>query len=91
MAEANTETITISKCPKCDAPHRYALEVRRSYIVAQLTSGNAPESRQREFTRLFTCPTKETDFQVSFALRETFLDQIETVSVVGPVKGPGAP
>jgi hypothetical protein len=88
MAEhAKTETITISRCPKCGGSHRYALEVRRSYVAAMLKDGVAPEPRRREFTRLFTCPTKESDFQVSFALRETFFDQIKTVSVVGPVKG----
>jgi len=86
-AESNGETITINKCPKCGQLHRYALDVRRSYIATLVFDPREHQSRKREFTRLFTCPTKESDFQASFALTETPDDLIETVSVVGPVKG----
>ena len=84
--EGNTETINISKCPKCGKSHRYDLAVRRSYISTLVFDPRAQESRKREFTRLFTCPTTETDFQVSFSLRESPMDEIKTVSVVGPAK-----
>lgn len=81
-----TETITISKCPKCGRSHRYALEVRRSYVSGIMP--DPPESiRQCEFTRLFTCLIKESDFQASFALKESPSDKIKMVSVAGLAQG----
>jgi len=55
------------KCPKCKKTYRYELDVRRSWVMELYTTSSG-QTTYRKFTRLFTCPEDETDFEVSFSL-----------------------
>lgn len=82
----HTEYLEIPICPKCNTNHRYKLSVKRSMVFKMLTSSQLSESRsygKRTFTRFFTCPIKNEEFQAKFSLRETSSDKIEYVSVIG--------
>jgi Zn-finger nucleic acid-binding protein len=80
----NTEHIDISPCPKCKGKHRYRLDVERALVMKMSTQADFNERpRQVKFTRFFTCPTKNEEFQASFTLTDTSSDRIERVRVVG--------
>lgn len=80
----NMEHIDISTCPKCKGGHRYRLDVERALVMKMLTAADFNERpRQVEFTRFFTCPVKNEEFQASFTLTDTSSDRIERVRVVG--------
>lgn len=79
-----SEHIDISVCPKCKGPHRYKLEVERALVLKTMTAADFNEQpRQVKFTRFFTCPVKNEEFQASFALTDTSSDRIARVRVVG--------
>ena len=82
-----TEHLDIAPCPKCDCPsHRYSLEVQRSYVVKYALGGFAEpveQPRRVRFTRLFTCPTKNEEFQATFSLRDSSYNRISSVEVTG--------
>lgn len=77
---SSDDKLTIAKCPKCHSSHRYTLEVKRSESVAY-TSLGARGTRIARFTRLFTCPVTEEDFQVSFGITEEPNAPIQAVGV----------
>jgi len=79
-----TEHLDIPNCPKCKDRHRYKLNVERSIIMTWVTQSNMSEqSRQVKITRLFTCPTKNEEFQASFILTDTSSSRIKNVNVIG--------
>jgi hypothetical protein len=79
-----TEYIDIRTCPKCGRPHRYKLSVERSYVMKLMTMGDASEPPRRvSFTRLFTCPSKNEEFQGQLTLTETSSDRVRSVDVLG--------
>jgi hypothetical protein len=76
--------IDIPSCPKCENRHRYELSVERSMIMKLMTVSDVSEEPRRiRFTRLFTCPVKNEEFQASFALTDTSSDRIKSVQIVG--------
>ena len=78
------EYLDIPKCPKCANPHRYKLTVDRTIIIKMLTTADLSECpRHVRFTRLFTCPAKNEDFEATFVLTDTSSSRITTVSVAG--------
>ena len=76
------DILTIGECPKCGNSHKYSLEVQRSQSIGY-TSLKARKSKiaQKCFTRLFTCPVTEEDFQASFWLTEEPNGSIRAVGV----------
>lgn len=78
------EHISIPECPICKDGHRYKLEVKRSITLQMLTYNNVNSKTKRvRFPRLFTCPTKNEDYQAIITLEETPSDRIENVQVLG--------
>lgn len=79
-----TEYLDIPNCPKCTEVHRYKLEVDRAVVMKMLTMTDMSErARQVRITRLFTCPTKNEEFEVRFILTDTSSSRIKDVTVVG--------
>jgi len=79
-----TEYLEIPSCPKCSDGHKYKLEVDRAFVMKMLTIPDMNERpRQVKITRLFTCPTKNEEFEASFILTDTSSSRIEEVKVVG--------
>jgi len=79
------EYLEIPECPKCKTGHhRCKLEVTRSLVLGLVRPGdlNKP-SRKVRFTRLFTCPVTNEDFQATFVLTDTSSDRITDVKVLG--------
>jgi len=76
------EHIDIRGCPKCGAEHRYSLKVERAYVMRLITGGPEPISRV-SFTRLFTCPIKNEEFQAEFTLTDSSSGKITSVEVLG--------
>jgi hypothetical protein len=72
------ENFEIKICPKCHKTHNYKLEVKRSIVLG--FSGEA-ESK-KSFTRLFTCPETQDDFEIIFTLTESNLNKINQVVVL---------
>ena len=79
-----TEHLDIPKCPKCALRHRYRLAVERTIIVKLITMGDKSERPRRvRITRLFTCPTRNEEFEATFVLTDTSSDRIRSISVDG--------
>ena len=77
------------RCPKCNKVHLYELEVKRSMVLenlSMLSSNRSSRSTHISFTRLFTCPKKEEDFQATFSLVESSASPIRSVEVKGIIK-----
>ncbi len=80
----STEHLDIRNCPKCKQGHRYKLNVERSIVMkALLMSDMGEQPRRVGFTRLFTCPIKNEEFQASFILTDTSSSRIKNVEVAG--------
>ena len=80
----NTEYLYIPNCPKCTGRHRYKLRVDRSVVIKLLTMSDLSESpRQVRFTRFFTCPIKNEEFEARFVLTDTSSNRIKDVTVEG--------
>ncbi|MFT3893417.1 MAG: hypothetical protein QM730_17450 [Anaerolineales bacterium] len=78
------ENLTITQCPECGKAHTYRLEVRRaSSIGAQglLSSQSNTFTGKEYFTRLFTCPVTNNDFQARFYLTVEGNERIEAIQV----------
>lgn len=73
------EEIAVAPCPMCGGEHRYAFEVRRSFVMGLIVPGTI-EPVQREFRRYVTCPKKDGTFRVTVTLWESSSDRIEAVS-----------
>jgi hypothetical protein len=72
------------QCPLCKNIHRYELEVHRSFSMSLLTTtGEKGIENKKYFTRLFTCPKKEKEFQARFWMADTSNARIESVEVKG--------
>ena len=76
-------------CPRCRGAHRYALDVRRSvsFGYIHLAGGDNPAPSKKSFTRLFTCPVTNEDFQAQFSMTETENMSIRDVTIKGPAGG----
>jgi hypothetical protein len=80
----STEHLDVSTCPKCKGSHRYRLDVERSVVMRLMTMSDVPARPSPvRFTRFFTCPTKNEEFQASFVLRDTSSNKIRGVRVIG--------
>jgi hypothetical protein len=83
----STEHIDISTCPKGKDRHRYKLDVERSLVMKFMGFGagfGAPERlRPVKFTRFFTCPVRNKEFEASFILRDDSGSRIRGVQVAG--------
>lgn len=79
----SVEYIEIPNCPMCHGQHRYKLEVDRSVIFKMNSMFEINESpRQERYTRLFTCPVRNENFQATLVLTDTSFDRIKDVQVV---------
>ncbi len=79
-----TEHLDIPNCPKCKDAHRYKLNVERAIVMKFLTMPDTSEPPKRvRITRLFTCPTRNEEFQASFILTYTSSSRIKSVEVEG--------
>jgi hypothetical protein len=80
------EYLEIPSCPKCGLKHRYKLEVERATIIQYgVPSQMNEQPRSVRFTRLFTCPEKNDNFQVKFILQERSYDRIVSATVIGHI------
>ncbi len=78
------EHLDIPDCPKCNDGHRYQLYVKRAMVIKMMiTDMQTERPRTVKYTRLFTCPTSNEDFQARFTLTDTSSDRIEDVTVTG--------
>lgn len=87
----NDEILEI-KCPRCGKIHLYGLSVERSLVFGTPLSSSPPTNPnivEHKFTRLFTCPEKNEEFQATIKLKETGSDRIDSVRVKGVVKRKG--
>jgi hypothetical protein len=79
-----SEHLDVKGCPKCGGSHRFRLAVERSVILKFMTRMDTMDrSRRVRFTRLFTCPTKNEEFEATFVLTETSSDVISGVTAGG--------
>lgn len=77
------EYIEIPNCPKCQGKHRYKLEVDRSVIFKMNSMSEINESpRQERYTRLFTCPVRNENFEATLVLTDNSFERIKDVRVV---------
>jgi hypothetical protein len=66
-------------CPLCENEHSYAIAITRSRI--RYFMGEYGPWYDREFTRLFLCPSKGQKFEATFVLSEIREDKIEGIDV----------
>lgn len=59
------KAITINNCPKCNGTHKYSYEVRRS----TLSGLKAEPQKWRRFTRIFTCPSTNENFEAHLSMK----------------------
>jgi hypothetical protein len=76
------DTIRI-QCPRCGNEHIYALVVKRSIILENMTFNSSYRPAPKSFRRLFSCPSKGEDFEAVIVLLESPQDKIESVKVNG--------
>jgi len=82
MEDAEKQSLKIASCPVCSEEHSYTLRVKRSRSIGLITSWESnPKPRRIKMTRLFTCPIKNQDFQVTFSLSEWPHESITSVEV----------
>jgi len=74
-------------CRKCGQKHNYLLDVERSYVVYNLMSTHQMKPVKKTFTRIFICPIKDQEFQVTFSLIQSFGTIIRNVVVKGVKDG----
>ncbi len=85
---ASQETLSIDRCPLCGRSHTYDLAVERSAIMKMMVGSYEEEKvSYKRFKRLFTCPTRNEEFEAIITLPEFPSARIETVHVVGPSQG----
>lgn len=73
------DAILVSGCPQCGKSHLYALVVARSHWQGLYYV----PARPLQFTRLFTCPETEEDFQVTMTLMQPHGEDYERITVEG--------
>ncbi len=80
--EKTIEVYAVPKCPVCGQAHKYGLSVLRSSFLYGSSAGSA----EKRIRRLFTCPTKEEDFEGVVTLQDDPNNKISSVTVTGLVK-----
>lgn len=70
------ETLTLD-CPLCGLKHQYNLAISRQTI--RYFAGAYGPWYDKEFTRLFVCPSKNAKFQATIVLSESRENLIESV------------
>jgi hypothetical protein len=80
VKDTNDDVLVI-KCPRCKKTHIYLLKVERSYVMYRALPTDQPT--KRTFTRIFTCPFKDQEFQIAFSLVEPFGTIIHNAQVKG--------
>ncbi len=85
---SDSDQLTINQCPVCQRSHKYQLEIKRAWSIGLSTySSSQNYSVKKEyFTRLFTCPSTEKDFQARFYLTVSSNESIQTVTVKGAIQ-----
>ena len=81
-----SDEITLD-CPLCAQKHRYVLRISRMSI--RYMNGEYGPWYEKEFTRLFVCPTKSNKFEATLVLEESREDKI--LSVEADVVPPDSP
>ena len=80
---ANDDILKI-ECPKCGKFHWYELEIRRSEVYYRRQP--EPEELIKEFTRLFTCPIKNEEFQAEFKIQDHAGNEIRSLAIKGIIE-----
>lgn len=73
------ETISISPCPLCGQSHAYRAIVESATVLFTFKGKQAPQPVQ--FTRLFVCPTKRTNFQATIEIAQQSGEMIEGITI----------
>lgn len=76
------DVVLIKECPHCSKKHLYGLNVFRSHWAGMFYV----PARPKEFTRLFTCPQTNEDFQVEMHLIQPHGEDYKEVSIVGAIE-----
>lgn len=74
------ETITIAECPHCKQTHKYSLQVERTMVIKLMVAedlNNRP--KPIIFSRIFTCPNKNEQFQAQITLFQSSTKHINSV------------
>jgi len=69
------ETLEIA-CPLCAKIHRYSMKIEKTIVV-----GFGSRERQWTFTRLFTCPVKNEDFQALIRIQQGSNERIDNIEI----------
>lgn len=79
--------LRIRNCKKCGKSHKYPLIVERSFFIKKITASlnNDDEGHKEYFTRLFTCPEKNENFQARFWIWVNSDEEIDSLSVLKAV------
>jgi hypothetical protein len=85
MEDGEKEIFKISRCPLCFEEHSYNLKITRSWIIGLILfrggSGRKEQPRKKRVVHLFTCPTKNQDFQATLLLEEWPNAPIESIDI----------
>ncbi len=84
MGDGEKETITISSCPVCSEGHEYSVIVTRSTSIGLISldfGQSKQQPRKKRVTRLFTCPTRNENFQVTLTFLEYPSSPINSIEV----------
>lgn len=73
------DSITLD-CPLCGQQHKYLLTIKR--IVIRYAGGEYGPWYDKEFTRLFVCPTKNENYEATLVLAESREDSITSIDAV---------
>jgi hypothetical protein len=81
----NEDKLTIESCPLCGESHVYQLAVMRIPIMGMF-GVKTSQKHKRTYTRFFTCPKTDKQFEATFTLVESDQSPIGSVAVTGPTK-----
>ncbi len=80
----NIEKVTIKKCPKCRKSHAFRVRVRRTRALAFAAAGGFDDGPLKErFTRTFTCPEVNLDFESKFWVTVDSGAMVKSVKILG--------
>lgn len=89
---SNIEILEIQNCPSCNETHRFKIAVERLEIKASITQIYTPPKgfekqfkNVRNFTRVFTCPKTNENFEYSFDLDDDYENKVREVEVLDSI------
>lgn len=77
----NNNNITIDNCPICSKSHTYDVSIRKTSLMTFTKTEDERGIQKVPVTRLFSCPDKEGNFEITFLVLKTPDEIIKEITI----------